>query len=371
MKIAVVFDQAHARPWADSGAWAAALGDGLARRGHAVVLLGDTSTSATWEAPASVRVRFRAPNRRASQLAPTKFRKWARGALAEEGVERVVSLTWQVAGDVWIPIDRDASIVVRRLLRNPNPVVLGFQLMTRRWLPGMAYGHWRALRVAASKESVLGVIGGRRDLPASYRGVRVERLPIATIGGSPADTAPIDLGERYLVASSIDLNTEGLRAAMRSAQAIGVRLAIVDGEPHRAARVAEGVGAADAVIPLGSVAEVDTVIRGAAAVVSGEEAGSAEAAPRQLVGERRLAARAMALGVPVLAAAGGPATGLFEDAAAGLVVEAATTEAWRAAIERVVLDGERMREAARRVGAGMSMEGLVGEVERLVGGREE
>lgn len=365
-RLTIVIEHALTRPWNDTGPWSARLSAGFVRRGWAVRVLADTALDQRPYQDAGVEVVLRRPAGTFVSARPLSYRAWLRGRIRDDRSGPVLSLTRIWAGDVWLPLGLSAREQFDLVRSGRSPLAA----------PRLALHTPRLLQTVSAERAAAADArrAGTPPLRLGGPGVSPERVMTATGLDQPTPERVLHHRERVrrrlglgaapvALASAAHLAQPGWDAMLAGLAAgpDGIRLLVSGGSPHAVAMRARRAGVGGRVVPLSGLdpARVGEVIAAADAVVL-----PAHHADRH--GSGRLAADGLRVGRPVLAAEGAPGAGLVEPRgfgtpAVGVIVSPPTAERWRAAFG-VLSDPGRlagMTDAARSVGAGLGMDGLI------------
>ncbi|MEM1183717.1 MAG: glycosyltransferase [Planctomycetota bacterium] len=320
MKIALVLEYAHARPWEHTGPWGIALSRAFAERGHDVTVFADGVANPGWFDD-RVNVELRRPLRRSVEADPLGFAGWVdRRTRAHAGISLSLTRVWP--GQVWVPMGRSAAHEARRLLAlYRRPAMLVMQGSQRLWLPGAVWAERKARQLARERGSSVISIGepvfkGVRTLPPASpvpSGTKTSRHDVRMLLGIPHDTL-------LMVTSSVHISDAAfgpfLRAAGELGRRRGVRVVVTGGRPHAVARAADAFDARTVVVPLGQTEQMAELIDAADLVVC---PGGAE--PARGSGTGRLVAEAAMAGKPLVVGRRAGGAGVARSASWSIVVD--------------------------------------------------
>lgn len=309
MRVTIIFEYADMRPWSGAGPWAAALGAALVARGHEVQVLADGTSEPRAFAAAGVPLRLRAPGRRSIESRPLVFRRWVARELAAGRATATLSLTHLCHGDVWLPMDRCMREHWGHVTASGRMISTAMQTVTRPWLVSMPAAHARARRggVLPGRIGPVGKLGPIGSQGPVFPAAGLLTRPDAGARAGLRERCRAMLGvvptERLVIATALHSGAAAFRAAIVAAGACGVwlRIAVIDGRPHRIARLAARLGAGSVVMPLSTTRRLDVLLCGGDAALVGDDGGGG---PTSLVQADRLAVEALRFGVPVLCGAG-------------------------------------------------------------------
>ncbi len=375
MRVALVLEYAESRPWDHTGPWGAALAAGLAARGHEVTVLADDLRRPQAFEHSGVTIDLWRPNRHSLKHRPLGFRAWVeRRAASHRGVS--LSLTRKWAGDLWLPMGRSAGDDLARLLSHRTPVSFGMHGFQRTWIATGLLAERRARADATRRGAVVLSIGepafaGARVLPPSSPMLRhpvpVDRAEVR---------AALGLGERdfVVVASAAHHRDPAFRAALEglgdaSRRGVPVVVLVTGGRPHSVMELAREADAHGVVRALAQTMRMDALF-GAA------DLALAAGGPVASAGTGRLVAEAVSGGVPVLVSGSAPGGSALRNASTrgrrwGAIVEGDDPRIWADAVVLAADPAWRSRAVADALAERglFAFERLVGEVERVLGGR--
>ncbi|MEM7754802.1 MAG: glycosyltransferase [Planctomycetota bacterium] len=308
MRVSVVLEYAHGRPWDHTGPWGAAFSRALAERGHEVTVFADGVADRDRFGD-RVRVEVRRSNRRSIEGDPLGFAGWV-GERVRAHCGASLSLTRAWAGDVWVPMGRSAADEIRRLASLVGrPATFAMQSRERLWVLAALVAERRA-RAEAKRRGVavlsIGepVFAGVRTVGPTSPRLGDDRSSLSQSQSQPGSQSPsrsavramlgIGADEVVLVASAVHHQDDAFAAFLGGAAEVGARVIVTGGRPHLVTRRAQRADAEKAVIAMGQTERMDALIEASdAVVVPGGDRGV------RVRGTGRLVAEAVCAGRPV------------------------------------------------------------------------
>lgn len=356
MRILVVADFVRPEPWRQER-WTPAIVHALHRRGHDTSLACPGAHDPDEFSPS--RVYLHRPSSTRSQTRPLAFARWVRRLPVERDV--TLSLSPFVAADVWMPLGPMPREILRWILRSPNVIRTGMELLSYPYLLSSALGQARA---AASP-----IV--RRRLSVGCAPPGFVSLGHASCIEPPPPEATLDLrrrtrsilridpADRVLALSGTHPERPGMDEFFRAVESLdfrdAARLLITGRAPHTMERACARAGVLDRTIIVGPTARMDAILAAADVAVCAGRARSPWTTAR-------FAADALRMGIPVIARAGAPGAELVErHPEAGLIVRAAGE--WPDAVRSMLR--ERLVPARRAAAAAAEALSLDALVERL------
>lgn len=357
MRILVVADFVRPEPWR-AERWTPAIVHALRHRHHDVSLACPGAHDPDEFAPS--RVYLHRPSSTRSQTRPLAFARWVRRLPVECDV--TLSLSPFVAGDVWMPLGPMPRETLRWILRSPNVIRSGMELLSYPYLLSSALGQARAAaspivrRRLTVGDAPLGFISlGHASAihpPSAQAALDLRRRTRSILRIDPAD--------RVLAVSCTHPERPGMDEFLRAFESLDFRdagrLLIAGRAPYTAERACARARVLDRAIIVGPTARMDAILAAADAAVC---AGST----RSPWTTARFAADALRMGVPVIARAGAPGADMIErHPQAGVIVRSA--DDWPDAIRSMLR--ERLtsaRRAAAIAAESLSLDALVQRLE--------
>ncbi len=355
MSFAIVAEHIRRLPW-HHGRWAVDIARGIAERaGHVTLICDAIEDRSQLESAGNITIIERAPGRGPRRRQPTRFQRWALDQLDATSADATLSLTRLVPAGLWLPVEPPSSAAFVRQVSSSSPPTVLLEAVSRPWILDAMSAERRARRIARSSSvqlARLGACGGSGsssvlnlglastlDSGATPKGARYrlrERLGLA-------DTRPV------LLCSLVDRPVSAARALLeaiaRSRRSAGPpALLILTREPIRVHRLASALGALTRVRILGASSQMDAILSACDALALPARSAHSTA---------RLAADAIAMHTPVIAAEGAPGAELIEPASFGVppfgqVLSDVTPGGWQGALDQMLEPSTlgRMRESA-------------------------
>lgn len=378
MKILILTEYIRRLPWSSS-AWAIDLARGFSSRGHEVTVACDGMDDESLLE--GVHLAVRRPQRTVRGSDPVAFQRWAFDMRRRLSGHASLSLSPWCPADVWIRLDSESAASLFRAMLAHRPLSALLELAHRPWVlaavnaearAARSAGEARQLRFAANAaedEAHALLFASRLSRPDEAETADRRARTRAALGLNPARGVLL-MSAMEIDPAALDAFLGGLAQACRRGPGRSPVLLVAGRRGYSVSRAAERAGCEPgAVRYIGATARMEHALAACdAAVIPGPDRGGSAGA--------RFLADALRAGRPVLAHRRAPGAALLEPAhfgtaPLGLLVDPATAEAWAAAIDAAFSDGwmARAQRAARDAGPALSLDGLLGRLERHLSGQ--
>ena len=400
VNITILAEYIRSFAWSPT-AWAAHLAHALAKQGHHVTIACDGLENPAMFA--SLDLIVRRPHRTLRGSDPLGFHNWtttlrqpARTS-THAPAHATISLTPLAPGDIWMPLNSGTLTELAAQLRAHTPLSALLEVLARPWLPTALLVESRARRNHRDSSppilARLGQLESRGQVRALGYASRFDppnpdqRLQLRT---QTRDLLGISPDRPVVLLSAVHAKRPGLStllagfASLRRRRAVNPPLLLVMGRhAHHAHRAADHANCTEGLRFLGGTARADAAFAAADLAVAPWSAphstfpsGFPFAFPSMFTvsSTGRFIADALRLGVPVLATRHAPGAELIEPAhfgtpELGTILEHPTAHQWQETLGDY-LTRERTRaaaHAAQDVSGVVSMAGLVGRIETILG----
>lgn len=283
-RVVLVIEFVRDLPWSRTR-WAVALAGAYRALGHEVTVIADGADDPDQLESLGVELRLRRTQRASEDTQPRQFVRFAERELASgrtrSDEDTVISLTWLVPADIWLPIEHTPGQRFRELVGEGSVVSLAFESVQQRWLPTALLAARRARRRGPTPMTIeqLGLAAADRVLAADEAIV---------VRGDLRASLGIDEDERILLASVVQKRPQRVADVLAWAARNEGRLLVLGSDWYSIRRAFERANMPDRLVPMGATREPSAAVAAADAVlVSGK------------FGTGRLAALAIAMGKPI------------------------------------------------------------------------